>query len=119
MERFRQTFASAKAIAPVGYLEMLSLMGSAGLVVTDSGGIQEETTALGVPCLTLRSTTERPITIDEGTNVLVPVRSKGAILEAFRHQWRRDVSSHLPELWDGKAADRIADAIEAWAGQRS
>jgi UDP-N-acetylglucosamine 2-epimerase (non-hydrolysing) len=119
MERFGQTFASAKAIAPVGYLEMLSLMGSAGLVVTDSGGIQEETTALGVPCLTLRSTTERPITIDEGTNVLVPVRSKGAILEAFRSQWRRDVSHHLPELWDGKAADRIADAIEAWAGQRS
>ncbi len=119
MERFGQTFASAQVIAPVGYLDMLSLMDSAGLVITDSGGIQEETTALGVPCLTLRSTTERPITIDEGTNVLVPVRSKGAILEAFRHQWGRDVSRHLPELWDGNASYRIADAIEAWAMQRS
>ena len=118
MDRFGLSFGNAKCIAPVGYLEMLSLMGAAGLIVTDSGGIQEETTALGVPCMTLRSTTERPITIDEGTNLLVPERSKGAILDAFARQWGREVSGRLPEGWDGRAAHRIADVIADWAAQR-
>lgn len=119
MERFGLSFGNAKCIAPVGYLEMLSLMGSAGLIITDSGGIQEETTALGVPCVTLRSTTERPITIDEGTNLLVPERSKGAILDAFARQWGCEVSGQLPEGWDGRAAHRIADVIADWAVRRT
>jgi UDP-N-acetylglucosamine 2-epimerase (non-hydrolysing) len=119
MERFGLSFGSAKKISPLGYMEMLSLMASAGLVLTDSGGIQEETTALGVPCVTLRSTTERPITIDEGTNLLVPERSKSAILDAFAHQWGRDFSCDLPEGWDGQAAHRIADVIADWAEHRS
>ena len=118
MERFGLSFGSAKRVAPVGYVEMLSLMGAAGLIITDSGGIQEETTALGVPCVTLRSTTERPITIDEGTNLLVPERSKGAILDAFGRQWGREVSGRLPEGWDGRAAPRIADVIADWAARR-
>ena len=75
LKEFGLTFDRVEVTGPVGYLEMISLQESAAVVLTDSGGIQEETTVLGVPCLTLRSTTERPITITEGTNRLVPVRS--------------------------------------------
>jgi UDP-N-acetylglucosamine 2-epimerase (non-hydrolysing) len=117
LESFGLSFNNARALPPLGYLEMLSLMSSAGLVMTDSGGIQEETTALGVPCLTLRSSTERPITIHEGTNTLVPVRERAAILAAFRDSWHADVEPGAPEGWDGRAAERVVEEIDAWAGR--
>ncbi len=99
---------------PVGYLEMLGLMKDATLVLTDSGGMQEETTALGVPCLTLRENTERPITVSEGTNTVVgrdPARidrEVDAILTTGGKSGRR------PELWDGEASARIRDVLVAW-----
>lgn len=99
-----------RLINPVGYLDFLKLMKSARVVLTDSGGIQEETTVLGVPCLTLRENTERPITIEQGTNRLVGL-DRAAILAAF-HAARCDDTPHrIPELWDGKAAERIADVL--------
>jgi UDP-N-acetylglucosamine 2-epimerase (non-hydrolysing) len=105
-------------LPPQGYLEMLGLMSSAALVLTDSGGMQEETTALGVPCLTLRENTERPITIDQGTNTLVG-RDRGAIERAFGEimsgQGKR---GRVPELWDGRAAERIAAHLGDWLAHR-
>lgn len=98
---------------PVNYLEMVDLIDSAGAVVTDSGGVQEETTALGVPCFTLRENTERPITITEGTNRLVsdPADLRGLISRA-----RRPENFRPPEGWDGSAGERIVDALLARAG---
>lgn len=99
------------ALAPASYLTMLGLMANAKLVLTDSGGIQEETTALGVPCLTLRDNTERPITISEGTNTLVG-RDTGAILTAARQILETGGKrGRIPEYWDGHAADRIVAAM--------
>jgi UDP-N-acetylglucosamine 2-epimerase (non-hydrolysing) len=93
---------------PVGYAEMLDLVQGAHVVVTDSGGLQEETTALGVPCLTVRENTERPITITEGTNRLVP---DPAALAAAVRSVRRTGATRRPEGWDGKAGERIAAAL--------
>lgn len=103
-------------IGPQGYLEMLGLMKDARVVLTDSGGIQEETTALGVPCITLRENTERPITINQGTNTVV-----GTDVDAIQ-QCYDDVMKtggkvgRVPELWDGESAQRIVRIINAWAG---
>jgi UDP-N-acetylglucosamine 2-epimerase (non-hydrolysing) len=95
-------------LPPQGYLEMLGLMKSATLVLTDSGGLQEETTALGVPCLTLRENTERPITVEQGTNTLVG-RDVQAIRDGVAQVLQgRGKSGRVPELWDGHAAERIA-----------
>ena len=97
---------------PLGYLDFLRLLMDAQMVLTDSGGIQEETTALGVPCLTLRDSTERPVTVTEGTNRIVgtdPSAIEAAIAELRsgpRPKGRR------PELWDGHAAPRIVDILE-------
>ena len=101
-----------------GYLEMLGLMRGARVVLTDSGGVQEETTALGVPCLTLRENTERPITIDEGTNTLVG-RDRARIL-ALTDEVMKSGGKHgrVPELWDGQAAPRIAAHLAQWLMQR-
>ena len=94
-------------IEPVGYLDFLKLMSEAALVMTDSGGIQEETTILGVPCMTLRKSTERPVTITEGTNRLVPLTTTG-IVGSYRQIIKtEDWSGRRPKLWDGNAADRI------------
>lgn len=99
-------------MGPVGYLAMLGLMARASLVLTDSGGIQEETTALGVPCLTLRDNTERPITIDEGTNTLVG-RVPSRILAAFEEVMAGGgKGGRVPEYWDGHAAGRIVTIME-------
>ena len=101
------------ALPPASYLAMLGLMEGAALVLTDSGGVQEETTALGVPCLTLRQNTERPITISEGTNSLVgtdPKAIRAAFDEVVANGGKR---GRIPEYWDGQAARRIAAALKA------
>lgn len=105
-------------LPPLGYLEMLGLMRDAKLVLTDSGGIQEETTALGVPCLTLRENTERPITIAEGTNTLVgpdPAAIRAAFNDVMTHGGK---AGRIPEYWDGRAAMRIAHTLQGWLPQR-
>jgi len=102
------------ALPPQGYLEMVGLLRKAAFVLTDSGGVQEETTALGVPCLTIRANTERPITIEQGTNTLVGrnrARVLAAVEEILQGGGKR---GRAPELWDGKAAGRIANHLAAW-----
>lgn len=94
---------------PVGYLESLNLQDGAAVVLTDSGGLQEETTVLGIPCLTLRESTERPVTVSEGTNRLVPLRTRERILDAFGEAVRMERSPRRPEGWDGRTAERIVD----------
>ena len=101
-------------LPPQGYLEMLGLMAPATLVLTDSGGLQEESTALGVPCLTLRENTERPITVDEGTNTMVG-RDRSAILRGVDDILAgRGKQGRVPEYWDGHSARRIADDLGRW-----
>ena len=93
------------------YLDFLCLLSKAKLVLTDSGGIQEETTALGVPCLTLRENTERPITITEGTNLLVgtdPVKIVAAARDTLAGKGK---AGRIPPLWDGHAAKRVVDIL--------
>jgi UDP-N-acetylglucosamine 2-epimerase (non-hydrolysing) len=96
---------------PLGYLEFLKLMANATVVLTDSGGIQEETTVLGVPCLTLRENTERPVTVTEGTNQIVGTKPD-AILRAYESTRSRKANSVHPPLWDGHAADRIIPILK-------
>jgi UDP-N-acetylglucosamine 2-epimerase (non-hydrolysing) len=104
-------------IDPLGYLEFISLVRGADLVVTDSGGIQEETTMLGVPCLTVRPNTERPVTITHGTNRLVEPETLVAAARAAL-DGTAAVPDARPPLWDGGAGPRIADAIGAWLASR-
>jgi UDP-N-acetylglucosamine 2-epimerase (non-hydrolysing) len=98
-------------VEPLGYLEFLGLMARARTVITDSGGVQEETTALGVPCVTVRASTERPVTVTEGTNRLVGVSADDIVQAALS---RTSKTGHIPPLWDGHAAKRIGDVIEDW-----
>lgn len=109
VERFDRA-SRIRRVEPLGYLEFLSLSARAALVLTDSGGLQEESTALGIPCLTLRENTERPITVDEGTNVVVGtddgrIRGAAAAILAGRGK-----AGRIPARWDGKTAERIVDA---------
>jgi UDP-N-acetylglucosamine 2-epimerase (non-hydrolysing) len=97
---------------PLGYIDFLQLYSNSRLVLTDSGGIQEETTALGIPCLTMRSNTERPITVTEGTNRIVGNDPEVIKREALAALDRPRSEARVPELWDGHAACRIVDAIE-------
>jgi UDP-N-acetylglucosamine 2-epimerase (non-hydrolysing) len=100
-----------RLISPIGYLDFLCLLSKATLVLTDSGGIQEETTALGVPCLTVRTNTERPITISEGTNLLVGT-DPGIIIAAAQDILAgKGKVGGIPPLWDGHAAERIVDIL--------
>jgi UDP-N-acetylglucosamine 2-epimerase (non-hydrolysing) len=99
-----------RLVEPLGYLDFLCLMEHAAVVVTDSGGIQEETTCLGVPCVTVRENTERPITIQVGTNILAGT-SKEGIRRATRQQLESKTEGTIPEAWDGKSAQRILDVI--------
>ena len=105
-----------RLIEPIGYLDFIRVMQSARLVVTDSGGIQEETTVLGVPCLTARHNTERPITIELGTNVLVGTDPGKILVEAGRVLDAPLPERRTPPLWDGRTAGRIADVLEKHAG---
>jgi len=103
--------AGVTMIDPVGYLDMLYAVKGAALVLTDSGGLQEETTALGVPCVTIRENTERPVTVDAGTNYLAGTRPE-AILEAARDiLGGRGKKGSVPPLWDGNAAERISEIL--------
>jgi UDP-N-acetylglucosamine 2-epimerase (non-hydrolysing) len=97
---------------PLGYLEFLRLLADARLVLTDSGGVQEETTVLGVPCLTLRVNTERPVTVSQGTNVIVgqdPERIRSEALAVLSGGGKK---GRVPDLWDGSTARRIVDVLE-------
>lgn len=100
-------------IPPSGYVEFLRLQMHARLVLTDSGGIQEETTVLGVPCLTFRDNTERPVTISRGTNRLIGTDPEDIGREVHRALKAPTIADHIPPLWDGHAAERIADVLES------
>ncbi len=98
-------------IDPLGYLDFVKLVAHSRLVLTDSGGLQEETTVLGVPCLTLRTTTERPATVEQGTNVLVGLDPAAIISCGIRALTTAPKPDRLPEFWDGRAAERIIDIL--------
>ncbi len=118
LSKFQSRFGHAIVQTnPLGYLDFLKLMAHASIILTDSGGIQEESTVLGVPCLTLRENTERPVTLTQGTNRLVGL-DRDRILDAVQAAFRREKSGHrVPELWDGHAASRIVRIIAADAGR--
>jgi UDP-N-acetylglucosamine 2-epimerase (non-hydrolysing) len=108
---------SVLSLPPLGYLEMLGLVQAARLVLTDSGGIQEESTALGIPCITLRENTERPITVEQGTNTVVgsnPDRILATVEGILRTGGK---AGRVPELWDGHASQRIAAVLREWLDQ--
>src|SRR5204862_2377506 len=111
IDEFGLDAGRVKMTDPFGYLEFLNLTSNARIVLTDSGGLQEETTILRVPCLTLRHNTERPVTITHGTNILVGP-DRGRILEAFTRVMNGDWEfAGPPEYWDGQAAKRIVRVI--------
>ena len=99
------------AIKPQPYMAFLNLFKDASLVLTDSGGLQEETTALGIPCLTLRENTERPITVEEGTNVVVGTAPERILAEAEKILRGHGKAGSRPQLWDGRAAERIVEIL--------
>jgi UDP-N-acetylglucosamine 2-epimerase (non-hydrolysing) len=103
--------SSLQVLDPLPYLSFLSLLAGATVVITDSGGIQEESTYLGVPCLTMRENTERPITVSLGTNLLVgrdPDKLRSELMRILEGKTKRAV---VPPLWDGQASERIADVL--------
>ncbi len=107
-----QSIDRLKLVEPVSYVPFMGLVKSAKLIITDSGGIQEETTYLNIPCLTLRENTERPITVTEGTNKLVTIEALQDNVDlVLAGKWR---SGTKPELWDGKAAERVTQEIRKW-----
>jgi UDP-N-acetylglucosamine 2-epimerase (non-hydrolysing) len=101
-----------RLIEPLGYVDFLCLIEHSALVVTDSGGIQEETTYLGIPCVTARDNTERPVTVSSGTNVLAGTHREG-IRSAIRYQLGKTFTSERPEKWDGAAGQRIIDILKS------
>jgi UDP-N-acetylglucosamine 2-epimerase (non-hydrolysing) len=105
-----------KLVEPLGYLDFLCLTSQARLILTDSGGLQEESTALGVPCLTLRENTERPITVDVGTNLVVGTDPERIRTEALKVLDGQGKQGRIPEKWDGKSAERIADIYADFLG---
>jgi UDP-N-acetylglucosamine 2-epimerase (non-hydrolysing) len=104
--------SALRLVEPMGYLDFLSLTAGARLVLTDSGGVQEETTVLGVPCLTLRTNTERPITVSEGTNGVIGT-DPARILAAATRVLASPPRGRCPALWDGRAGERVAEALLA------
>jgi UDP-N-acetylglucosamine 2-epimerase (non-hydrolysing) len=110
LARYFTATAGIQILPPQGYLDFLCLMKHARIVVTDSGGIQEETTALGVPCVTVRENTERPVTVEIGTNILAGTK-RGPIQQAIQQQLAVSGSRSLPEKWDGLAGTRIVQVL--------
>lgn len=111
-----ERYPNLRPIDPMGHMEFVALTSQAKLILTDSGGLQEETTALGVPCLTLREQTERPITVEQGTNEVVgtdPDRIRQAADRILDGQGKK---GRIPELWDGRASERIADVFSRYLG---
>ncbi|MCO6441163.1 MAG: UDP-N-acetylglucosamine 2-epimerase (non-hydrolyzing) [Nitrococcus mobilis] len=106
------------ALPPLDYLVMLGLLREATCVLTDSGGLQEETTALGIPCLTLRDNTERPITVEQGTNTVVGTDPERILANVEQIMASGGKSGRVPELWDGHAAERIAIEVARWLEKR-
>ncbi|PYT23506.1 MAG: UDP-N-acetylglucosamine 2-epimerase (non-hydrolyzing) [Acidobacteria bacterium] len=106
-------YPAAHLTDPLGYLDFLWLMSNSSVVLTDSGGVQEETTALGVPCLTLRDNTERPVTIDEGTNILAGTR-KSTVLRAWNQMKSSPKAGRIPKFWDGSAAARCVEVLRKY-----
>jgi UDP-N-acetylglucosamine 2-epimerase (non-hydrolysing) len=98
---------------PLGYIDFLSLTSHARLILTDSGGLQEESTALGIPCVTLRENTERPVTVTHGTNRVVGTRTAD-ILKGVEEGLTMNGAMRMPELWDGHAAERVARVVSAF-----
>ncbi len=113
-----ETLPNLKLCAPLGYLAFLSVMLDARFVMTDSGGVQEETTALGIPCLTLRENTERPVTVEVGTNVVVGTRPERIVAEAMRVLDGTARGGSTPPLWDGRAAARIVEVLRQHSSTR-
>ncbi|MBI3182710.1 MAG: UDP-N-acetylglucosamine 2-epimerase (non-hydrolyzing) [Myxococcales bacterium] len=112
LEPLLSSHPSLRLVEPMGYLEFLCLTSQSKLVITDSGGLQEESTALGIPCLTVRENTERPITVSEGTNLVVGTDPARILAEAERILEGRGKQGRVPELWDGRASERIAEVYE-------
>ncbi len=112
----RGSLEALTVIEPVGYREMISLTEGAAVVLTDSGGVQEETTVLGVPCVTLREQTERPVTVTEGTNRMVPwPLTREGVLNAWREALAKGRGAgrvRVPEGWDGRAGERVVSALQ-------
>ena len=96
---------------PLGYLDFLQLMSKAKFVLTDSGGIQEETTVMNIPCLTLRQNTERPVTVSQGSNLVIGSRADRIVQESMRILNGDFKTGRRPELWDGRAAERIVNVL--------
>jgi len=113
IEQFKIRFSeNIKLMPPLGFKESLYLWKDAKVVLTDSGGLQEETTALKIPCVTIRENTERPITVELGTNVLAGTTKKG-ILKAYQQCFAKVKTASIPPLWDGKAAERIMKVLQS------
>jgi UDP-N-acetylglucosamine 2-epimerase (non-hydrolysing) len=107
------------ATEPLSYFETVGLLAKARMVLTDSGGLQEETTGLGVPCITLRENTERPVTVDQGTNVIVGMDAARILASVHDILATGGKRGQIPPLWDGKTADRIAAELASWLADRT
>jgi UDP-N-acetylglucosamine 2-epimerase (non-hydrolysing) len=108
---FKGTSSGISIIPPMSYLNFLKVQSAATFVITDSGGVQEETTALGIPCLTVRENTERPITLSEGTNLLVGLDGPRLVVEARKILRGEGKKGRVPRLWDGHASARIVRTL--------
>ena len=103
------------ATEPLGYIEFMNLVCRCTIAVTDSGGVQEETTYLGIPCVTLRENTERPVRVTEGTNRLIKAdQLVGAVQSALQGKWPK---GRRPDRWDGRTAERAAASLHRWLGE--